>query len=286
MGYLSKLSTVVAPARMRAQTGGDPFAGMYSGHMPVEWYGSLSAAGIHVTPELAMTLSAMYCGVTTISYDLATLPLQVFKYREDGGKDRVRAGVNSIGTGGIGALTYMLRWQPNNWQTATEYLLGMLAQYLLRGVAYAEIASGTTGFLEQLLPRHPDRVKPERLPSGRIRYRLTEANGRPRYVTQEEMHVVRDLSLDGLTPTSRVQFGANVIGSALAAERAAAKFFKSGLTAAMVVTYKGDREDQGEDELHASISRFATGVDNTFGLMLVPDDIDVKTLGVEPERRR
>ena len=284
MGFLHRMSSTAAPARMRAQTGGDPFAGMYNGYVPNEWMSSLSAAGVSVTPELAMTLSAMYSGVTMIASDLATLPVQVFRAREDEGKDRIRGGPDQAG---IGGLAYRLRWQPNQVQTATEFTMGMVAQFLLRECAYAEIVGGpATGLTEQYLPRHPDRVKTERLPSGRVRYRLTEANGTPRYVTQDEMLAVRGLSFDGgLTTTSRVQFGAQAIGTALAARNAQAKFFKSGMTSSMVATYKGGaKEDEDEDALHKSITRYATGVDNAFGLMLIPDDVSINNLGVEPEK--
>lgn len=253
--------------------------------MPSLWSSTLSSAGIDVTPDLALTLNAYYCGVTTIAYDLATLPLQIFKRRDDGGKDRVqpRFGNGSQTIGGIGDLAYKLRWQPNSYQTATEFWVGMLVQFLMRPAGYAEIVAGQSGFLDQLLPRHPDRVTPERLASGRVRYKLNEASGTPRYLTQDEMFVVRDVSSTGLSQ-SRVQYGTQAIGAALAAESAAGKFFKSGMTAALLASYSGDMEDEDEAALHASITRYATGVDNAFGLMLVPDDVKVSNLAIDPEK--
>ena len=237
MGFLARLPTIVTP--MRAQTssqdagGWDPFDDRW--YMPESWAHTLTLAGIQVTPELALTLSAYYAGVSIISYDLATLPCQVFKLRDDGGKDRVRGG-SFMATGGIGNLVYMLRWQPNNWQSFTEWMLSMIAQYLLRGRAFSEIVHGRTGAIDQLLPRHPDRVTTQRLSTGNVRYKVTEANGEIRYITQEEMFAFRDLSIDGLNGSSRIQYGAGAIGTALAAEAAAARFFKSGMTAATVAT--------------------------------------------------
>jgi HK97 family phage portal protein len=291
MGFLQRLSTIVPARPMRADstTAGNYNSAFFSGDpIPDVWSSTLSAAGITVTPDLAMTLSAMYCGVTTIAYDLATLPLQVFQYRDDGGKDRVKPGLpgQSVRAGSIGDLAYRLRWGPNAYQTTTEFILSMVVQWLLRSRAYAEIVDGPSGFLEQLIPRHPDRVWPERLPNGRLRYKLIEVNGSPRYLTQEEMFVVRDMSMDGVTSVSRITYGAGAFGAALAAERAASKFFKSGMTAAVVVTYKGDggMEEEEEKALHGAITRYASGVENTFGALLVPDDITVSNLGVEPEK--
>ena len=284
MGFLQRLSSVSAQGRMQASHGVDLNRAFLQGaYLPGEWTSSLSAAGVQVTPELALTLSAMYSGVTMIGRDLATLPLQTFKVRQDGGKDRVR-GTAAAGGLGIAGLAYLLRWAPNAVQTATEFWVSMVVQWLLRSRAYAEIVPGRGG-VGQLLTRHPDRVTPERLPSGRLRYRLIEADGTPRFLTQDEMFVIRDLSLDGgLTTLSRVQYGAQALGSAIATQRAAGKFFKSGMTAATVATYTGDMDPDQEDTLHKSISRYAAGVENSFGLMLIPDDVTISNLGVEPEK--
>lgn len=285
MGFHSKIGSLAAPRLRGSSWAAAQENAFFAGEdLPGSWTATLSAAGVHVTPELAMTLSAYYCGVTTIAYDLATLPLRAFKSRSDGGKDLIPGSAFSH-EAGIGALIYRLQWQPNRFQSAAEYFVGQLAQFLLRGKAYAEIVPGTGGYLDQLLPRHPDRITPERLPNGNLRYRLIETNGTPRYVTDQEMHVVRDLTTDGLQSLSRVQYGATAIGTGLAAERAAGKFFKSGMTAAMVATYKGgDMEDEDEAALHASISRYAAGVENSFGLLLVPDNVTINNLGVEPDK--
>ena len=286
MGFLSQLSTVSSAAKMRAQAGGDPFAGMYNGFVPGSWYSSLSTAGIVVTPDLALTLSAMYSGVKMIGSDLASLPAQTFRDRSDGGKDRISPSAEG---GGIGGFAYMMRYQPNLQQTSTEFFLSMFAQWLLRSRCFAEIVppSRANFYRGQLLPRHPDRVFTERLPSGRFRHRLTEADGSSRYVTQDEMFVVRDLTFDGgLSATPRTTYGTESLGSALATGRAAAKFFKSGMTAAVLATYPSGTEDDDEREaaLHKSITRFAMGVENSFGLMLVPDDVKVSNLSPEPEK--
>lgn len=272
-------------SRVRADAGADrrPDHGYF---VPESWLSSLSHAGIQVTPDLAMTLSAFASGIRMKGYDLGTCPNQVFKYLDEGGKERVRTGVNLLGTGGIGNVAYMLRWQPNAIQTATEYMVGQVAQFHLRGKGYAEIAGGRDGAFEQLLPRHPDRVFPERLPFGRLRYKLIEFDGRPRYLNQDEMHVIRDLSLDGgFTSLSRVQYGANSFGNSLATQKAVGRFFKTGMAATMLATYKGDQKAEGdEDALHKSIARYAAGTDNYAGLMLVPDYIDIKNLSIEPEK--
>lgn len=294
MKWLSRISSVVSPAMMRGEASyGERYTDAFLGGdpLPEPWFSTLTAAGITVTPELAMTLSAMYSGVSTIAMDLSTLPCQIFRLLDDGGKDRVKpifgAGIDS--NNGIGSLAYMLRWQPNAYQTATEFMLGMIPQLLLREVAYAEQVVSNTGPLAgtvtAILPRHPDRVRSVRLPSGRLRYQLADANGQSRFVEQDNMFVVRGMTgPDALKPLARIQYGAQAMGTALAAQEAAGKFFKSGMTAALLATYSGEMGEDEEKALHGSISRYAAGVDNAFGLMLVPDDVKVSNLAIAPEK--
>jgi HK97 family phage portal protein len=289
MGLFAHLAPTALPARMRASSNEYNQAFFSGADLPPDWVGSLTAAGVRVSPELAMTLSAVYCAVSTIAYDLATLPVQIFaRHQGDNGDDVVRpyygAGIDS--SNGIRSLAYMLMYQPNAFQTASEFWLSMIPQFLLREEAYAEMVYAPSGAMVQLVPRHPDRVKVDRLPSGRMQYRLTERTGEPRYLTQDEMFVIRGLSLSaGLEGASRATFGANPMGTALAAGRAAGRFFKSGMTASVIATYAGGlMEDEQEKALHQSLTRYAAGADNAFGLLLVPDDVKVANLSVEPDK--
>jgi hypothetical protein len=100
MRFLQRVSSMAAPARLQATTMRDYNQAFFSGDpLPDLWLASLSASGMSVTPDLAMTLSAYYCGVTTIAYDIATLPLRAFKARSDGGADLVTGGINSHAAG-------------------------------------------------------------------------------------------------------------------------------------------------------------------------------------------
>lgn len=275
MGFHAKISSLAAPARIRSQAG-DPFSDHY--YLPQFWASSLAEAGLEVTPELALTLSYVYCAVDTISADFGTATCQTFEDLGSDGRARVK-----YSTPGIGAIARKLRWQPNVIQTAKAFWSTLAWQYLLRPAAYAELMyrPGLTGFVDQLVPRHPDRVREQRLPSGRVQFELSGEPGGPRIVTQDEMFVVRNTSTTGLNAISRTQYGAKALASGLALQTFTTNYFKHGVTASLLATHKGgDLEDQEEADLHASITRYMSGVENAGGLLLVPEDIDVKALGV------
>jgi hypothetical protein len=132
----------------------------------------------------------------------------------------------------------------------------MIAQLKMRNRAYAEIVPGPSGFMEQLLPRHPDRVTPERLPNGRLRYKLTEVGGGSRYVTQDEMFVIRDISMDGgLNPMlprrlrsqrDRHGPGGGAVGRSV---------LQDGHDGALLATYTGEMdEDQERDSARLDLA--------------------------------
>jgi HK97 family phage portal protein len=280
MGFLSRISTVAAPARLQAST---------PGPLSSWWYQTtegftlpLDAAGMYISPELALTLSYVHCAVSTISDDFGTMSCQFFRNVGADGRERVR-----FSDPGIGGLAYRLRWQPNLWQTSKAFWSTLCWQYLLRPAAFAEIVyrPGSNSFVDQLVPRHPDRVKTQRLPSGRLQFKLTEPGGTMRTLTQDEMLYVPNTSSDGLNAISRTQYGAKSISSGLALQDFTRNFFKKGATAGLLATYKGaSMGDEAERDLHASISRYVSGVENAGGIMLVPEDIAVQALGINPEK--
>jgi hypothetical protein len=53
-----------------------------------------------------------------------------------------------------------------------------------------------------------------------------------------------------------------------------------------MATYKGDMEDEDEARCTRAFHRYAAGVENNFGLLLVPDDVTIATSGSSPRRRR
>lgn len=277
MRLFSRLSSVAAPARMHAELSRDPSSGwVFNGSDLL-----MGQFGGHVPPELAMTLTYVYCAVDTISSDFGCATCQMFENTDDDGHRRVK-----YTAPGIGSLARQLRWQPNNWQTAKAFWSTLAWQYLLRPAAYAELIyrPGSGGFLEQIIPRHPDRVRQEVLPSGRLRFVLQEGNGKTRNVTQDEMFVIRNTSSDGLNALSRTQYGAQALASALSLQAFTSNYFKKGATASLIATYKGEKDDEDEDALHKSITRYMSGAENAGGLLLVPEDVEVTALGVDPEK--
>lgn len=280
MGVFGSLAPVRHGAALQSMTRAEYDKAFWGGEpVPEPWLGA--RMGGYVSPEVALTLTYVYSACAIISDDFGTMTCQGFQTTAENQKERIR-----YGDPGIGALARKLRWQPNSWQTAKSFWSTLAWQYLLRPFAFAEIVyrPGLDGFVDQLVPRHPDRVRMERLPNGRLRYKLLGEPDGPRYLTQDEAMVIRNVSTDGLNAIGRIDYASRALSTGLKLQEFTHNYFSKGATAALLATYKGDQDDELEEELHGSITRYMKGAENAGGLLLVPADVDVKSLGVDPEK--
>lgn len=177
-----------------------------------------SLAGIAVGPDTALKISTVYACVGLLSETIASLPLVVFRYLEnEAGRERAKNH----------SLYPILHDQPNQTQTAFDFVQMMQAHALLRGSGYARIKAGPRGFVDQLEPYHPDNVHKEKLANGRIRYQVRDDNGTWKPVNDEDMFEVGGLSLDGWSTVSVINFARDSLSLNLAAERYGSKFFRN-----------------------------------------------------------
>lgn len=275
MRLFSRLSTV---ARFSAGTPApqDPF-----------WYRDphTGFAVSGVSGDVALTLSYVYGAAAIIADDFGSMPCQTFERRPDGGRRQIGA-TDGVDEPGVGRLAYLLHWQPNAWQTATAFWRTLAWQYLLRRRATAEVIYRPgTAIVEQIVPRHPDRVEEEQLSDGRLRYKILTPGQPDRYVGQDEMLVVRNTSMDGLNAIGRIEYARKAISAGLNLQSFTWNYFHGGVAASVVASYKGEHmEEEEEAAFHRSMMRYMSGPQNAGGLLLVPADIEIKTIGVEPEK--
>lgn len=174
-------------------------------------------SGVSVGPDNALKLSTVFACVRLLSETIASLPLVVYQRQPDGGRAEA-----------FGHPLYdLLHDAPNTNQTAIEFRQMMTAHALLRGNAYARIVPGARGFADQLIPLHPDRVTPEELPDGNLRYRVV---GLPNPLNDDQMLHLKGMSFDGKLGVSVVTFMRESIGLGLAAEHYGSRFFGNSAT--------------------------------------------------------
>ena len=229
--------------------GGDrsPWGGFW-----FEPVGVHTTAGMRVTADGSMQLSAVFASVRIISSQFASLPFRLYRNRPDGGKDRVTDH----------PLYILLAKRPNPYQNAFEWREMMAGHLALRGNAYNQIVSDSRGNITALIPLHPDRVKIMLAASGDYSYQYTDPAGNEVMYSRGEIWHLRGLSSDGIIGLSPIALARNAIGGAMAAQDYGARFFANDARpTGGWIEYPGSFKDkQARDQFRESLQEAQSGV--------------------------
>lgn len=218
------------------------------------WYEPVSifsTAGVRVGPETAMRCSAVYAACKVISESAGMIPLIMYQRLDNGGKERARQH----------PLYDVLRWEPNELQTANEFWKLMIVMALLWGRAYAEIIPGQRGFADSLMPLPPNRTR-QIIERNRVTYEVTEDNGSRRILLADDVFVVPGLQLDVVTGLGIPEAARDVIGLALALEQYGARFFSQSSMPGGILTHPGNLSEEAAKRLAASWQAARSGLNN------------------------
>lgn len=230
-----------------------------------------SAAGMNVSPETAMQLSAVFSCIRYRSETFATLPPILYRRLPNGGKERATDH----------PLYYILHDQPNQWQNSLEFYEMMQAHLDLRGNAYAVILPGPRGAVDQLVPQHPDLVRVFRLLNGRLRYEVTSRfTGEVKSYMQDEMLHIRGLSSDGLVGMSPIAVQRDAIGLGLGMQDYAARFIANDGKPPYVLQHPAKfKDDAARKKFSDSLQESSTG-QNRGKVLVLEDGMTAKDLGI------
>lgn len=178
--------------------------------------GRETAAGVLVSPDRALQLTAVYGCVRLLAESFATLPFGLYRPRADG---RGRARVVDHW------LYRLMTRRPNRFQTPFEWREMLQGHLALRGNAFNQIIPDGRGGIAELMPMHPDRVTIELLDNGSYRYRYTPRVGGQEVLRRDEVWHLRGLSSDGIVGLSPLELAREAIGLGLAAQSYASRFF-------------------------------------------------------------
>lgn len=200
-------------SNLRAGPAGDP------GHD--FWYSPVHSAGptlsgAHVSTETAIRHSTVFKCIRVISESIGMLPMHL--YRRMAGEQRDRVFDDP--------LARLLATRPNRWQTPMQYRGMLEAHRSLRGMGYSEIIY-ERGKPSELVPLHPDRVRPEVARDGLPRYVVTDHVGQQRTLVPGEILVITGMTLDGYVGVNPIQAEREAIGAGIAARDYGSRFWNN-----------------------------------------------------------
>ena len=199
-----------------------------------------STAGKRVNERSAMQMTAVYSCVRILSESVASLPLHLYRYTKNGGKEKA---VNH-------PLYFLLHDEPNPEMTSYVFRETLMTHLLLWGNAYAQIIRNGKGEVIALYPLMPDRMTVDRNEKGELYYEYQLSSDDAKInkestvkLKREDVLHVPGLGFDGLVGYSPIAMAKNAIGLAIAAEEYGSKFYANGAAPSGVLEHPGTLKD-------------------------------------------
>lgn len=229
-----------------------------------------NTAGQVVNDFTALQLSAVWACVRLISETISTLSLDVVEKQRDGTS---RPSSHN--------LQFILGDMPNADTTSAVFWEAMIAAMLLRGNGVAEKRYNAAGSLVALEFLSWDRLSISRDAQGNRIWRYTDTPGTQRVIAEDKIFRVPGFTLDGDWGVSAVEYGAAVIGGAMAAANSANGTFEKGLAPTVAFKMSNFLKPAQREEFRDNFDKMG-GALNAGRPVLLEGGMDVTTVGIKP----
>lgn len=236
-----------------------------------------AASGKHVNERTSMQMTAVYSCVRILSEAVASLPLNVYRYTDSGGKEKA-----------IDHTLYrLLHDEPNPEMSSFIFRETLMTHLLLWGNAYAQIIRNGKGEVVALYPLMPDRMTVDRDKNGRLYYKYTKSNDDAPtmengsvYLDPSDVLHVPGLGFDGLVGYSPIAMAKNAIGLAIAAEEYGSKFYANGAAPSGVLEHPGTLKDP--ERVRNSWNSIFGGSSNSHKVAVLEEGMKYTPISISP----
>ena len=236
-----------------------------------------STAGKNVNERSAMQMTAVYACVRILSEAIAGLPLHMYRYKDEGGKEKALDH----------SLYQLLHDEPNPEMTSFVFRETLMTHLLLWGNAYAQIIRNGKGEVIALYPLMPNRMSVNRDKNGMLYYQYQKSNddaptleGSSVILSPSEVLHVPGLGFDGLVGYSPIAMAKNAIGLSIAAEEYGAKFYANGAAPSGVLEHPGVLKDPAKvrDSWNAAFG----GSSNSHKVAVLEEGLKYTPISISP----
>ena len=238
-----------------------------------------TTSGKAVTERSAMQMTAVYSCVRILAEAVAGLPLHLYRYKEDGGKEKA---IDH-------PLYLLLHDEPNPEMSSFVFRETLMTHLLLWGNAYAQIIRNGKGEVIALYPLMPDRMTVNRDSKGQLYYEYTVSmddaptiKGSLVRLNPSDVLHIPGLGFDGLVGYSPIAMAKNAIGMAIACEEYGAKFFANGAAPGGVLEHPGTIKDP--QRVRESWQSTFGGSGNSNKIAVLEEGMKYTPIGISPEQ--
>ena len=238
-----------------------------------------TTSGKTVTERSAMQMTAVYSCVRILAEAVAGLPLHLYRYNADGGKEKA---IDH-------PLYLLLHDEPNPEMSSFVFRETLMTHLLLWGNAYAQIIRNGKNQVVALYPLMPNKMSVDRDENGKLYYTYyrgsDEALRDRQYAVKlqpsDVLHIP-GLGFDGLVGYSPIAMAKNAIGMAIACEEYGAKFFANGAAPGGVLEHPGTIKDPAR--VRESWQSTFGGSGNANKIAVLEEGMKYTPIGISPEQ--
>lgn len=232
---------------------------------------AMTPTGLSITPDNAMTVTAVFQAIRFLSFMVASLPLITYQKK---GEDRRRADEHPLYS--------ILHDSPNPEMTAFDFESTTWSHVFARGNGIAEIEYDERGQVRYLWPLNPGAVDLVRNENYELRYQVTlpkRFNYEPRYLRPEQVFHKRGLSKEGLWGLSVIAAHKNAIALAKAAEIYGAAHFGNGAEPGVVFRHPRTLSSDAHTRIKNSWEQAHMGLDNAHRMAILEEGMEIDKIG-------
>ena len=225
-----------------------------------------------ITPEGALSVTAVLASFTILSEDMASLPINLYRRLKGGGKSR------AFDNPYYG----LMHDAPNPEHPSMIFREIMMGHLLGWGNFYGQMIWDETGTVTEIWPLRPDRMEVSRKDGQRL-YLYTDVSGSRHAFTQDDILHIPAFGFDGLIGYSRISLARNAIGLALATERYGSKFFANDARPGVVLKTAKSLKPAAVDNILKSWNQVYSGTDNSHKTAVLEEGLEIQEIGIPPE---
>jgi HK97 family phage portal protein len=231
--------------------------------------GSLS--GVWITPETALTFTAVYAAIRVLSEDTASLPLQVYRATGKGRKPQKDHPVNRL-----------LATSPDGEVTSMSFREALMGHCLGWGNGYAELEWSRGGELLAMHLLPPGQTEPKRRPDKSLYYE-TKDGSETKSLRPDQVWHLAAIGYNGLSGYSPIRLARDAVGLGKAAEAFGGSFFGNSAIPKGALEVPTTLSDKAAAQLRDDFQSIHGGVANAHRLMVLEGGAKWVNTQVNPE---
>lgn len=243
--------------------------------------GNATSSGVAVTPEKSLQVSAVYACVRLLAESIAMQPVHLVRQR---GRSRERLDPAES------RLAWLMAVEPNSEMDAGELWRAVMVWMLLWGDAYAYVERNRGGAPVALWPLPTTAVNVGRTPSSRrLTYQVVtpqemQGPGVPAAAALGPESILHfrafGFGLTGLSPIGQIR---ESVGTSIAAQQYAARFYQADAAPGSYITTEGNLDDKQYDRMKAQWREAHEGLTRAHKLAVLEGGAEWKSVSLSPK---